>query len=198
MLGFMEDRADEPGVYVDAKTDEWVTLRFEGGVVLGETLGDPFFLYPDGEGVFRDGEDYRATVPVELRVEFGPSARDATCRVSLGGRRLTLRKSSPPTYAPDALRGFAGLYEDTEIASHHSIRVEDGTLWIAYGPGWNSGRVFPMQPIAPDVFLVRPAAPGIAYRHVFHFHRDGAGAVASAVVTMERLKGVSLRRYQPA
>ena len=187
-----------PGVYVDSETDEWVTLRFEGGVLVGDTLGDPFFLYPEGDGVFRDGEDYQATVPVELRMEFGPSDRDVTGRVNLGGQRITLRKSSPPAYAPAALGGFEGLYESAEIASRHSIRVESGRLWIAYGPGWSHGRVFPMEPIAPDVFLVRPAAPGIAYRHVFHFRRDQAGVVASATVTMERLKGVSLRRYQPA
>ena len=108
-----------------------------------------------------------------------------------------MRKSSPPAYGPDALRGFTGRYENAEIASRHSIRVEGGTLWIGYGPGWSPGRVFPMEPIAPDVFLVRPAAPGIAYRHVFHFHRDRAGDVAGAAVTMERLKGVRLRRYQP-
>jgi hypothetical protein len=37
-----------------------------------------------------------------------------------------------------------------------------------------------------------PRVEGIAYRHVFRFERDGAGAVAGAVVTMERLKGVRL------
>jgi hypothetical protein len=53
---------------------------------------------------------------------------------------------------------------------------------------------FAMEPIAPDIFLVRPTAPGIAYRHVFRFERDADGTVASAVVTMERLKGLRLRR----
>ena len=137
-----------PGVYVDSETDEWVTLRVEGGVLVGDTLGDPFFLYPEGDGVFRDGEDYQATVPVELRMEFGPSDRDVTGRVNLGGQRITLRKSSPPAYAPAALGGFEGRYESAEIASRHSIRVESGRLLIAYGPGWNHGRVFPMEPIA--------------------------------------------------
>jgi hypothetical protein len=51
-----------------------------------------------------------------------------------------------------------------------------------------------MKPIAPDVFLVEPTGPGIAYRHIFRFERDGAGAVVAAVVTMERLKGVRLDR----
>jgi hypothetical protein len=41
---------------------------------------------------------------------------------------------------------------------------------------------------------VEPTGPGIAYRHVFRFERDGAGAVVAAVVTMERLKGVRLVR----
>jgi len=47
------------------------------------------------------------------------------------------------------------------------------------------------------VFLVEPTGPGIAYRHVFRFERDGAGTVAAAVVTMERLKGVRLARTAP-
>ena len=187
-----------PGVYVDSETDEWVTLRFDGGVLVGDTLGDPFFLYPEGTGVFRDGEDYRATIPVDLRVESGPGEGEVTCRVNLGGQRITLRKIGPPAYGPDALGGFTGLYENAEIASHHAVRVEGGTLRVVYGPGRPRDRDFPMDPIAPDVFLVRPAAPGVAYRHVFHFHRDRTGAVASVAVTMERLKGVSLRRYQPA
>ena len=192
------EAAAVPGVYVDSETDEWARLGLEGDVLVGDTLGDPFFLYPDGDGVFRDGEDYRATVPVELRMEFGAGAGDVTCRATLGGQRVTLRKASPPVYGPEALRGFAGRYENAEIASRHTIRVEGGALRVAYGPGESRDRVFPMEPVAPDVFLVRPAAPGIAYRHVFHFHRDGTGAVARAVVTMERLKGISLRRYQPA
>jgi len=117
--------------------------------------------------------------------------------VNLGGQRVTLRKSSPPVYGPEALRGFGGRYENAEIASRHAIRVDGGALQIAYGPGGSRDRVFPMEPIAPDVFLVRPTAPGIAYRHLFHFHRDRTGDVAGAAVTMERLKGVRLRRYQP-
>jgi len=51
-----------------------------------------------------------------------------------------------------------------------------------------------MEPLTGDAFLVRPTAPGIAYRHMFRFERDPAGQVASAVVTMERLKNVRLAR----
>ena len=63
-------------------------------------------------------------------------------------------------------------------------RLEDG------GPG------FAMDPIAEDMFLVRPTAPGIAYRHLFRFERDTAGHVVRAVVTMERLKQVPLLRVE--
>ncbi len=51
-----------------------------------------------------------------------------------------------------------------------------------------------MEPVAPDIFLVRPTAPGVAHRHVFRFERDSHGSVVSTVVTMERLKGVRLWR----
>jgi hypothetical protein len=51
-----------------------------------------------------------------------------------------------------------------------------------------------MEPIGPDAFLVRPTGAGIAFRHLFRFQRDAEGRVASAVVTMERLKNVGLFR----
>jgi hypothetical protein len=44
------------------------------------------------------------------------------------------------------------------------------------------------------MFLARPSAPGIAYRHVFRFERDRAGRVGAATVTMDRLSGVRLER----
>jgi CubicO group peptidase (beta-lactamase class C family) len=186
------------GSYVDLETGEWAVLSVEDGVLRGETLGDPVFLYHEGGGVFRDGGDYRATVPAELRMELGPGLRDVTCRLDLGGQRITLRKCSAPAYAADALSAFAGRYESEEIASRHSIRVQDGTLSVEYGLGADGGRRFTLEPIAPDIFLVRATAPGIAYRHVFRFERDPDGTVVSAVVTMERLKGVRLRHVSRA
>ncbi len=182
------------GSYVDLETGEWAALTVEDGVLRGETLGDPVFLYDEGDGVFRDGDDYRATVPAALRVELGALPGDVTCRMTLGGQPIALRKSSPPRHAADALGAFTGRYESSEIASRHSIRIRDGALTVEYGPGAARALRFPMEPLAPDIFLVRPTAPGIAYRHVFRFERGDDGAVAGAVVTLERLKGVRLRR----
>jgi CubicO group peptidase (beta-lactamase class C family) len=182
------------GSYVDPETGEWMALTVEDGILHGETLGDPVFLYPGAGGVFRDGDDYRATMPAELRLVFGPSVHDVTGRMSLGGQRIALRKYGVPSYAADALRAFTGRYESREIASQHSICVQDGRLSIEYGLGGTRGLRFSMEPVAPDIFLVRPTAPGVAYRHVFRFERDADGAVVSAVVTMERLKGVRLWR----
>jgi hypothetical protein len=182
------------GSYVDLETGEWAALTVEDGVLRGETLGDPVFLYDEGDGVFRDGDDYRATVPVELRMEGGPRPEDVTCRMNLGGQPIALRKCAAPRHAADALGAFTGRYESSEIASRHSIRIRDGALIVEYAPGADRALRFPMEPIAPDIFLVRPTAPGIAYRHVFRFERGDDGAVAGAVVTLERLKGVRLRR----
>jgi hypothetical protein len=182
------------GSYVDLETGEWVALTVEDGVLRGETLGDPVFLYGEGGGVFRDRDDYRATVPVELRMELGPRPGDVICRMNLGGQRIALRKGRAPRYATDALGAFTGRYESSEIASRHSIRIRDGALAVEYAPGAARSLRFPMEPIAPDIFLVRPTAPGITYRHVFRFERRDDGAVAGAVVTLERLKGVRLRR----
>jgi len=182
------------GSYVDLETGEWAALTLQDGVLRGETLGDPVVLYDDGAGALRDGDDYRATVPVELRVEPGPGPDDVTCRVNLGGQRVALRKCHPPRYAADALAAFTGRYENAEIGSRHVIRVRDGALIVEYGPGADRALGFVMEPVAPDIFLVRPTAPGIAYRHVFRFERGDDGAVTGAVVTMERLKGVRLRR----
>lgn len=187
--------ASVEGSYVDLETGECAALTVEDGVLRGETLGDPVFLYDGGGGVFRDGDDYRATVPVELRMEMGPHpGGDVTCRMNLGGQRIALRRCSAPPYAADALGAFTGRYESSEIGSRHSIRIRDGALTVEYGPGADRALRFPMEPIAPDIFLVRPTAPGIAYRHVFRFERGDDGAVAGAVVVMERLKGVRLRR----
>jgi CubicO group peptidase (beta-lactamase class C family) len=187
-----EQMAAVEGTYVEAETGEWAALRFEGGVLHAKTLGDPLFLYGGGDGTFRDGDDYRGTVPAELRLELGPRGDDATCRLNLGGQRMVLRQCRPPSLPPEALAAFAGRYESAEIDSRHTVRVEGGALRIQYGAG--PGMTFSMEPVAPDIFLVRPIAPGVAHHHVFQFERTPDGRVMSAVVTMERLKGVRLWR----
>ena len=188
-----EQRAAIEGSYVDVDTGEWMSLAIEDGVLRGETLGDPVALYHEGGGVFRDADDYRATVPAELRIEFA-SEGGVTCRLRLGGQDMVLRRHETPWYTPEALAAFAGCYENGEIDSRHRVRVHGSGLVVEYGLGGDGGRAFAMKPIAPDVFLVEPTGPGIAYRHVFRFERDGAGVVVGAVVTMERLKGVRLDR----
>ncbi len=188
-----EMRAIE-GAYVDSETGEWVSFGLEDGVLRGETLGDPIFLYPAGGGAFRDGDDYRATVPAELSVRVGASRDDVVCRLNLGGQRMTLRRMSPPRYPPERLQAFTGTYESAEIASRHRVDLRAGELVIEYGLGADGGLAFGMEAIAPDIFLVRPRAPGVAHRHVFRFERSAEGRVVGAVVTMERLKGVTLRR----
>ena len=182
------------GRYVDLEAGQWAALTVEDGTLCIETLGELVFLYDDGGGVFRDGDDYRAAVPAELRIELGSGQREIRCRMNLGGQRIAFRKCSAPTCTPDALGAFTGRYENQEIGSRHLVSVRDGTLSIAYGLGADRGLRFPMEPIAPDIFLVRPTAPGVAYRHVFRFERDAGGTVVSAVVTMERLKGLRLSR----
>ena len=188
-----EQRAALAGSYVDVDTGEWISLSIEDGILRGETLGDPIALYHEGGGVFRDADDYRGTVPAELRIELAQDS-GITCRLRLGGQDMVLRRHEAPWYTPEALAAFTGCYESGEIGSRHRVRVRCAELVIEYGLGGDGGRVFAMKPIAPDVFLVEPTGPGIAYRHVFRFERDGGGAVVSAVVTMERLKGVRLDR----
>jgi len=191
-----EQQAALAGSYVDVDAGEWMSLAIEDGVLRGETLGDSVALYHEGGGVFRDADDYRGIVPAELRIEFPPEG-GIICRVRLGGQDLVLRRHGTPWYTPEALTAFAGCYESEEIDSRHRVGVHGAGLVIEYGLGGDGGRVFAMKPIAPDVFLVEPTGPGIAYRHVFRFERDGAGAVVAAVVTMERLKGLRLARTAP-
>jgi D-aminopeptidase len=176
------------GSYVDGETGEWVALSIDDGVLHGETLGDPFFLYHVGDGVFRDGDDYRATVPVELRLDR------AVCRLDLGGQVVTLHRSTPFTPGSAALAALAGEYENLELGIRHLVRIEGRDLVIDYGQGGDGGLAFPMEPIDDGAFLVRPTAPGIAYRHLFRFERDAAGRIVGALVTMERLKHVRLAR----
>jgi len=193
-----EQQSALEGHYVDPQSGEWVSLSFEAGVVKGETLGDPFFLYPESGSVFRDGDDYRATVPVELSLEFGPDPGEARGSLNLGGQDIALFKDGRPRDEPSALSAFTGLYESAEVNSQHLVWVEDNGLIVAYGLGLDRGRAFPMEPIGRDLFLVRPHGSGIDYRHVFRFERDPRGTVVAAVVTMERLKGVHLCRVQQA
>ena len=95
----------------------------------------------------------------------------------------------------DALAAFAGRYESAEIASRHSIRIRDGALIVEYGPGADRGLRFAMEPIAPDVFLVRAdGARASRTATCSGSSADDDGAVVGAVVTLERLKGVRLRR----
>ena len=132
----------------------------------------------------------RATVPAELRFEPRPHGGDATCQLNLGGQRMVLRQCRPPSLSSEALAALAGRYENTEIDSRHAVRVEGGALRIQYGA--DPSMTYVMESVAPDISLVRPRAPGVAHRHVFRFERTPDGRVVSAVVTMERLKGVRL------
>jgi CubicO group peptidase (beta-lactamase class C family) len=188
-------RAAIEGTYVDLESGEWLALGIEDGVLHGETLGDPLFLYHEGYGVFRDGDDYRATVPARLEIDRDHA--DVVCRLGLGGQATRLRKRARPVHTAGTLAAFGGVYESREIGSRHLIRVEGRDLVIDYGLGGDGGLAFVMDPVADDAFLVRPTAPGIAYRHLFRFQRDPGGRVTGAVVTMERLKKVTLVRAAP-
>ena len=103
-------------------------------------------------------------------------------------------RAVPPAYSARELAAFAGAYASDEIASRHEVTLGPDGLVIAYGPGIDGGRRFPMAAVAPDMFLVRPVAPGVAHRHLFRFERAPSGVVSAAIVTMERMKGVVLTR----
>jgi CubicO group peptidase (beta-lactamase class C family) len=172
------------GMYVDPSNGEWLSITLDGGILQAEGCGDTLHLYRGADGVFRDADDYRAGIPVTLVFE------GAACDLSLGGIRARLERQPPPRVD---LANYVGRYENRDIDSVHTVTGDGDTLFIQYGLGYDAARRFPMQPIAPDIFLVRPTAPGVAHRHVFRFEREG-GRVVAAVVTMERLKGVRLSR----
>lgn len=187
------DRGDLAGTYVEPATGEWMRAFFDSdGVLSGETLGDSLWLYVDTPGVFRHGDDYRCDVPTEATFTIG---RDAvTCRLYRGGHTSEMVKQAPIVCTPAQLAAYVGIYESEAKGSRHAVTVSDGGLQIHYGNGFDRGRVFAMQPVAPDIFLVRPSAPGVAHKHVFRFLRNEAGAVTGAQVTLDRLKGILLRR----
>ena len=188
------DLASLEGSYVERGGGEWISIGFEGGVLCAETLGDPFFLYPEGDGWFRDGDDYRATMPARLRFDLEPGDGAVSCRLELGGQRMVLVKRAPPILSRAELAEYAGCYESEEMATCHRIRADGDALVVEYGPGGDGELTFAMAAVAADVFLVRPRAPGVSHRHVFRFERDGAARVTAAVVTMERLKDARLTR----
>ncbi len=185
--------SDLSGTYVDPATGEWVRLTLEAdGVLAGETLGDALWLYERSPCVFGHDEDYRCDVPTEAVFAFDGEV--VTCRLDRGGHVSQMVKQAPPAYAPAELAAFAGTYDGGDIGSRHMIALVGDGLAIRYGIGFDRGRVFSMQPIAPDIFLVRPTAPGVAHKHVFRFLRNDTGAVDVVLVTLDRLKGVQLRR----
>ena len=89
---------------------------------------------------------------------------------------------------------LAGTYDGADIQSRHRVRRAGHGLEIVYGAADDRGRTFPMRPLGRDLFLVEPAAPGIAHRHSFAFRRDESGRVTGATATLERLKKVQLQR----
>lgn len=187
------------GTYVDPETGEWMALTLgDDSVLAGETLGDALWLYPDGDGVFRHGDDYRADTPTEIAFSFGPTPEDVSCRIDCGGRVNRMVRQRAPVLVPADLAAFAGVYESKEIASHHRVIGGKTGLSVTYGLGFDRGRTFPMEPVAPDVFLVRPSAPGVAHRHVFRFERAADGTITVAIVTMDRLKEIVLPRIGDA
>lgn len=183
------------GTYLDPDSGEWMALTLgDDGVLAGETLGDSLWLYPDSDGAFRHGDDYRADTPAEIAFSFGPKPEDVSCRIDCGGRVSRMVRQTTPVPAPADLAAFVGVYESDEIASRHRVTLGETGLAVTYGLGFDRGRTFPMAPVAPDVFLVRPTAPGVAHRHVFRFERAAGGTVTAAIITMDRLKGVVLPR----
>jgi len=195
------DPAIVAGTYVDASAGEWMELSIRNGALTAETLGDPITAYADQDGVFRDGDDYAATAPVQLSLRVAGSTGAMACDVDLGGRRWRgIRQPERNPLHAVAGQGFVGRYESASMASRHDIAAGRDGLIVHYGRDGDHGLgeagvlPFPMAAIAPDVFLVRPTAPGVAHRHVFVFERDPGGRVVAARVTMERLKAVRLPR----
>jgi CubicO group peptidase (beta-lactamase class C family) len=173
------------GTYVDADSGEFLSIAVADGMLQAETCGDTLYLYRGADGVYRDADDYRAGIPATLRFED-----TQRCRLELGGLRANLQRHAPARLELD---DYVGRYENAAIDSVHTVTRAGERLFIQYGPGFDAARRFVMQPIAPDIFLVRPTAPGVAHRHVFRFRRE-AGRVTQAAVTMERLKRVRLSR----
>jgi hypothetical protein len=103
-----------------------------------------------------------------------------------------MRRQSAPRFYSSDLEAFVGDYESPEIDSRHRITLGSDGLRIQYGA--SAELTFAMTPVAPDMVLVRPTAPGIAFRHVFRFERDRSRRVTGLIVTMERLQGVRLER----
>lgn len=185
--------ADLPGTYVETATGEWIQVSLAtDGSLSCETLGDSLSLYEESTGVFRHGDDYRCDTPADA--VFSVVDGTVTCRLHRGGHVNEMKKQAPVAYTIAQLAVYVGDYECAANAHRHVVALAGDRLSIRYGDGFDGGMVFDMRPIAPDTFLVRPAAPGVAHKHVFRFERNDAGAVVGMLVTLDRLKGVRLSR----
>ncbi|BBK32212.1 CubicO group peptidase (beta-lactamase class C family) [Stella humosa] len=169
------------GEYACPDSGEWV--RVAGGVL--DTVGSSYRIAATGDG-FRGVEDLGAMIHADGRFQA-----DGTLDLDLGGEPMVLAPVVPGAFDPG---DYAGAYDGVDIASRHVVHVAGGGLEISYGTGGDRGRRFVMRPLGRDLFLVEPAAPGIAHRHTFRFRRDADGRVTGAVATLERLKRIALRR----
>jgi len=180
------------GTYLAEGDDELVGVRAEGGVLRVDTLQDGFRLYRRDDGSWRDGDDYQAVIPATLAFRAEGDGMVATG--DLGGAATRLVRVVPPALDAAARAAYAGRYANDDLDIRHTVADTPGGLTIAYGHRFDRARVFPLEPVAPDVFLARATAPGIAFRHLVRFRRDGVGPVVGTSVTMGRVKGIRLRR----
>ena len=183
------------GVYIDPASGEVLSLKQQDNVLHGDAFGVLLTLYPDREGGFVDSADYKATMPVSVSFEIGENLENVVCIANLGGGKGRFKRQPSITLTAEELADYLGRYESDEIASVHTISLRpSGTLSIQYGLGFDRALTFDMKPIALDIFLVCPTAPGVAYQHLFRFQRNEAGKVVSVLVSMARLKNVKLIR----
>jgi CubicO group peptidase (beta-lactamase class C family) len=192
VLAHDADTTTLAGEFVDLTGGEWLSLSTADGVLQVETLGDPAFLYPDGSGAYVDADDYNnAHVPMRLR----PDSRAADrLDVSLAGRACSFERCVDPRQTRDELAAFAGVYEHERAQVVHRVHLGESGLRVTYGGWFDRSRTFPMRAIHRDTFLVEATGPGVAHRHLFRFERGPSGEVRSAVLTLERLKGLRLER----
>jgi hypothetical protein len=183
------------GTYLDAAAGEFITIRLKNGVLRGDMLGVPLVLYPNGEKRFASGDDYQAEQPAMLTFAFGVSNGEVTCHAVIGGFVGHFEKVVPLMLDTMMLQEYVGHYENAQAGSRHTITLEaDNQLYIQYGSAFDGARKFPMQAVARDHFLVRPAAPGVSYQHLWSFTRDTQNSVVAVAVSMERLKQFWLTR----
>ncbi len=166
------------GNWQDARFGDWLSLSLKGDQLMASLGRRDFRLTPTAPGTFIVAERPDITIAFKAPAKGKPAAAELSVGPSVEYRF----EKMPPLKAMSLaeLAKCAGTYVSEELLdARYTIRAEDGRLTLAM----RTIRPTPLQPMAPDMFVV-PAIGNI------RFTRDKAGRIAGFALSVGRAAGI--------